>query len=142
MWLVLSRDKLLEGVSIGNRIYWTLTKRNYGLAHRYSWLNEDCLPPNSQLNCLRVQSSPVNFCWASPTQSFMVSCPVGAHDRIFVLSKTFKRFEMGPPLRRKEGSDYYWSLPLYWGDSYTHSLTLSLSRNSLTHLTESGRSVG
>jgi hypothetical protein len=22
---------------------------------------------------------------------------------------------MGTPLRREEGSDYYWSLPLYWG---------------------------
>jgi hypothetical protein len=34
-------------------------------------------------------------------------------------------FEMGPPLRREEGSDYYWSLPLYWGvtRAATHSLT-------------------
>jgi hypothetical protein len=21
---------------------------------------------------------------------------------------------MGPPFQREEGSDYYWSLPLYW----------------------------
>jgi hypothetical protein len=34
---------------------------------------------------------------------------------IFVLSKTFTCFEMGPPLRREEECDYCWSLPLYWG---------------------------
>jgi hypothetical protein len=49
------------------------------------------------------------------SQSFFVSGPVGTHDHIFVLSKTFTCFEIGPPLQREEGSDYYWSLPLYWG---------------------------
>jgi hypothetical protein len=35
---------------------------------------------------------------------------------------------MGLPLRREEGSDYYWSLPLYWGvTAGSHCLSLSLT---------------
>jgi hypothetical protein len=45
------------------------------------------------------------------------SGPVWTHDHIFVLFKTFTCFEMGPPLRREEGSDYYWSLPFTVGPS-------------------------
>jgi hypothetical protein len=68
----------------------------------------------------------VNCYWSSPAQSVLVSGPVGPHDHIFVLCKTFTCFEMGPPLRREAGSDYYWSLPLHWGwleRALTHSLT-------------------
>jgi hypothetical protein len=57
----------------------------------------------------------VNCCWPSPAQSILVSGTVATDDYVFVLSKTFTCFEMGPPLRREEGSDWYWSLPLYWG---------------------------
>jgi hypothetical protein len=49
------------------------------------------------------------------SQFFLVSGSVGTQEFIFVLSKTFTRFEIGPPLQREEESDYYWSLPLYWG---------------------------
>jgi hypothetical protein len=44
--------------------------------------------------------------------------------------EAFACFEMGPPLCREEGSDYYWSLPFYWGVNLlalTHSFTHSLS---------------
>jgi hypothetical protein len=37
---------------------------------------------------------------------------LGSGDCIFVLSKASACFEMGPPLRRKEGSDHYRSLSL------------------------------
>jgi hypothetical protein len=47
--------------------------------------------------------------------SAAVSGPIGTYDHIFVFSKPFTCFEMGPPLQREEGSEYYWSLPLYWG---------------------------
>jgi hypothetical protein len=56
----------------------------------------------------------VNCCSPSLAQLILVSGPVGTHEYIFVLSKTSTCFEMGPPLRREEGSDYYWSLPFYW----------------------------
>jgi hypothetical protein len=57
----------------------------------------------------------MNCCWPSLAQLILVSGPVGIHTRIFVLSQTFKCFETESPLRRQERSDYYWSLPLYWG---------------------------
>jgi hypothetical protein len=41
----------------------------------------------------------VNCCSPSPAQSALVSGPVGTHAHIFVLSKTFTCFEIGPPLR-------------------------------------------
>jgi hypothetical protein len=44
-------------------------------------------------------------CWSSPAQSVLISGPVGTHDHIFVLSKIFTCFEMGPSLREEEGSD-------------------------------------
>jgi hypothetical protein len=40
-----------------------------------------------------VQSSPVNCCWPSPAQSFLVSGPVGTHDHIFVLSRLLHIFK-------------------------------------------------
>jgi hypothetical protein len=40
--------------------------------------------------------------------------PLVNHDHIFVLSKTFMCFEMGPLLQVEGGSVYYWSLPLCW----------------------------
>jgi hypothetical protein len=45
----------------------------------------------------------------------LVSSPVGTRDVIYVSSKTFTCFEMGPPVLRKERSDYYWPLLLNWG---------------------------
>jgi hypothetical protein len=41
----------------------------------------------------------------------LVSGPAGTDDHIFVLSRAFTCFEMGPSLRQEERSDYYWSLP-------------------------------
>jgi hypothetical protein len=68
----------------------------------------------------------VKCCWSSPAQPILGSGPVGIHDCIFVLSKTFMCFGMGPPCQRVEGSDYTGhSLRLYWGVTRpgTHSLT-------------------
>jgi hypothetical protein len=42
-----------------------------------------------------TQSSPVNCCWPSPAQSFLVSSPIGTHDLIYVRSKTLFRIEEG-----------------------------------------------
>jgi hypothetical protein len=68
--------------------------------------------------------SRVNCCWSSPAESTLFSGPVGTHGDISVLSNTFTCFEMGPPLRREEGSEYYWSPPppSTGGDSSGHSL--------------------
>jgi hypothetical protein len=33
----------------------------------------------------------------------------------YFCTQTITCFEMGHPLRREEGSHYYWSLPIYWG---------------------------
>jgi hypothetical protein len=63
-------------------------------------------------------SGRVNCCWSSPVRSVLVSASVRTHDHILVLSKTFMCFEMGPPLRREEGSDYYWLLPLWRGGGH------------------------
>jgi hypothetical protein len=79
----------------------------------------------------------VYFFWFSPAQSTLVSGPVRTHDCIFVLSKTYMCFGMGPPFQL-EGSEYHWPLPLYWGviravgHSLTHWLALS-STHTHTH---------
>jgi hypothetical protein len=65
----------------------------------------------------------LHCCWFSPAQ-YLVSIPVKTHDHIF-LFKTNTFCETGPPVQREDGSDYYWSLPLYWG-------RLEGSLNSLT----------
>jgi hypothetical protein len=40
----------------------------------------------------------------------------------------FRRFETGPPLDQDGGSDYYWSLPFYWGGYRgTHYMALYTS---------------
>jgi hypothetical protein len=44
-------------------------------------------------------SKAVNFCWPSPAKSFLILCPIGAHDHIFVLSNTNFMFYMGTPDR-------------------------------------------
>jgi hypothetical protein len=54
----------------------------------------------------------VYCCRPSAAQSSLVSGPVGIQGHIFVLSKTLGFSEMGPPLRREEGSVYYWALTL------------------------------
>jgi hypothetical protein len=57
----------------------------------------------------------------------MVSGPVGTHCHIFVLSKTFTCFEMGPPLQWEEGFDCYWSPLSNWlSPSHIHSQLLTL----------------
>jgi hypothetical protein len=66
-----------------------------------------------------------------PAFASIVVLGVRSHYHTFVLSKTFMCFEMVPPLRRNMGSDYYWSLPLYWGVNMD-SLTPSLSHSNLT----------
>jgi hypothetical protein len=57
--------------------------------------------------CLSVGR--LNCCWSSPAQLFLISRSVGTHEYIS-LSKTFTCFEMGPPIRQEQGSEYYWSL--------------------------------
>jgi hypothetical protein len=47
----------------------------------------------------------LNCCLPSPAQQILILVPVGTNDHIFILSKTFTYFEMGPPCRREEGSD-------------------------------------
>jgi hypothetical protein len=44
----------------------------------------------------------VNFCWPSPTHSLILG-PIDTHDNIFVLSKIFVCFEIGPPLQLEGG---------------------------------------
>jgi hypothetical protein len=57
----------------------------------------------------------------------------------FCLFETFVCLEMGPPFWQGEGSDYCWSLRLYWGvtlilaHSLTHSLTHCLSNGVDCH---------
>jgi hypothetical protein len=66
----------------------------------------------------------IDCCWPSPALLLLISGPVGTHNQVFVLSKTFTCFEMEPLLQREEGSDYYWSPPLLGGggdSSGTHS---------------------
>jgi hypothetical protein len=59
----------------------------------------------------------------------------------FCSFQTFTCFEMGPPRRREEGSDYYWSLPVYWGVTVL-GLTLTHSLKSKSKLCYDRRSVG
>jgi hypothetical protein len=47
---------------------------------------------------------------------------------IFLFFRDFKCFEMGPSLLQEDGSDYYWSLPLYWGtDGFSPASYLFIS---------------
>jgi hypothetical protein len=83
---------------------------------------------------LLALANALNFCFGSRWDPWPCFC-----------SKTCTCFEMGPPLRREEGSNYYWSLPLYWSELSEHSLTVALLHtNTLTHTPHStapGRSV-
>jgi hypothetical protein len=59
------------------------------------------------------------------------------YDHIFVLSKTFMCFEVGPPLRRREGSDYNCSLlPLLESDCW-----LTLIQSTIEHGNEFSCSI-
>jgi hypothetical protein len=63
---------------------------------------------------LRNASSPVNFCWSSPAESFLGSVSVCNRDVLFFL------FRFTCVLKRaasstRGGFDYYWYLLLYWG---------------------------
>jgi hypothetical protein len=60
-----------------------------------------------------VTVGPLNFRWSSPAQYFLVSGVIGIHNQDF-LSFISTCLEVRPPLQREDGSDYYWSLPLYW----------------------------
>jgi hypothetical protein len=44
----------------------------------------------------------------SPAQSFLASVSSRSMTKIFVLSSKYRCSEMGPPLRREEGSDFQW----------------------------------
>jgi hypothetical protein len=63
----------------------------------------------------RVPSSPVTCCWPSPAQPFLVSGPM----TIFLFFPDFFEIVASSSVR---GSDYYWSLPHYWGVTLTHLL--------------------
>jgi hypothetical protein len=75
-----------------------------------------CLPHNNRFRLQGQSVGRVNCCWPSPAHSILVSGPIGTYDQMFILSKTFTCFAMGPPLGREGGgvSDYYRSRPLYW----------------------------
>jgi hypothetical protein len=85
--------------------------------------------------------SPIKCCWPEPAQSFLVSSPIRTNDRIFVLSKTFTRFEIGHPLQREEGTVYRWSLPPLLAVTLagTHSLIPPPPTHAPTHTTNSLR---
>jgi hypothetical protein len=58
---------------------------------------------------LTARSGKLNCCWFSPAQSFLASGLVESFDQDFFLSPVHGRFwEMGPPLRRGEGSVFQW----------------------------------
>jgi hypothetical protein len=58
--------------------------------HTYSEVKNWMLPAN--INPLKTdRSGRVDCCWPSPAESILVSGPVGIHDHISVLSKTFGR---------------------------------------------------
>jgi hypothetical protein len=93
-----------------------------GASHRVSsWPTMNCSltahelhSPTADWRLTWFQSNPVNCCWSSPAQSFLVS---GRWDLrpYFCSLQTFTCFKIGPLLRREEESVCYWSLPLYWG---------------------------
>jgi hypothetical protein len=64
----------------------------------------------------------LNCFWSSPALSILISGTVGPHDHIFLLSKTFTCFEMGPTLRREERLTTAGRSPSSGGDSSGHSL--------------------
>jgi hypothetical protein len=67
-----------------------------------------------------VEIRAVICCWPSPAQSFSVSDFIGTDDYIFVHSKTLSGFEMGPPLRREEGSTVVDCSPLIYDRGNEH----------------------
>jgi hypothetical protein len=71
-----------------------------------------CNTGESGFSLWQGQSS--NLLLTSPAQSFLLSGPVGTHDHIFFLSKTFMCFEMGLPLRL-EDLVFLW---LFWAEKY------------------------
>jgi hypothetical protein len=64
----------------------------------------------------------VNCYWTSPAQSVLFSGPLGTHDHIFVLSKTFTCFEMGPPFSTRRGVWLLLVTPPLLGHSLTGAL--------------------
>jgi hypothetical protein len=79
----------------------------------------------------RFKSSAINGCWLSPAQCFGPRQDLWLY---FCLFKTSMCFEIGSPLRREEGSDYYPSV-MATDFSGTHSLSLTLSRKPLIYMT-------
>jgi hypothetical protein len=77
--------------------------------HDCIFLSHDSESPGSRVNCY----------WPSPAQSVLVLGPVGIHDHIFVLSKAFMCFEMGPSFNKRKGltttGDH-----LCWADTSRH----------------------
>jgi hypothetical protein len=76
-----------------------------------------------------VQSSPVNSCWSSPAQSFLVSGPVGTHDHIFVFSRLLSVLKWGYLLEEKRGLTTL--VTGEWLCWLSHSLSLSLCEHWL-----------
>jgi hypothetical protein len=136
----------MDGVWIGNRIYWTLIQR---VTTRYkSLLHTD---PCSQSRCLVTASNsgrsvasgltssqagdhltPTSDCLyflqllapglklpTAATRLALASTVILGFEShqgprpYFFLFKTFTCFEMGVPLQREEGYNYYWLFPLY-----------------------------
>jgi hypothetical protein len=62
------------------------------------------LPECAQFPCALFQLCIAAICCLPlPAQLFLVLGPIGTHDQIFICSKTFMCFEMGPSLWLEEG---------------------------------------
>jgi hypothetical protein len=91
-----------------------------------------------------LKSSPVNCCWPSPAQSFLVSGPIGTHDRIFVLSRLTRVLKWDLFFDESTGLTTTGHSPLYWGVTL---LSLTLTHSTYSTLWKSNlyydrRSVG
>jgi hypothetical protein len=56
----------------------------------------------------------VNYCWPSLASTVNLGFESRRNPLPYFCSLQDLCFEMGGPLRREEGSDYYWPLPFYW----------------------------
>jgi hypothetical protein len=97
----------------------------------YEYVNRVQIKSVPHIRRQTVRSSPVNCCWPSSTQSFLISSPVGTHDLIYDLPKTVYVFGNGASFStRGLRSHYYWLLSFYCGViADSHSLIHSVTGN-------------